>query len=106
MSPVTPVSVARQRNHMWDLVITILIFVGVMGVTATLFGGWIVVSIIRLIARTLSGQSTTMPRLQQFGAGPTCTNDRCRTSNPPGAQYCRRCGQALGPANRVSVRRA
>jgi hypothetical protein len=90
---------------MWDLVITILIFVGVIGVTAALFGGWVIISIVRFIARAMSGQRST-PALQQFGSGPTCTNDRCRTSNPPGAQFCRRCGQSLGQPQRATVRRA
>jgi len=91
---------------MWDLVITILIFVGVMGVTAALFGGWVIVSIVRLISRAMSGQSANAPTLQQFGAGPTCPNDRCRTTNPAGARFCRRCGHALGQPQRASVRRA
>jgi hypothetical protein len=91
---------------MGDLVITILVFVGVMGIAAALFGGWIIVSIVRLIGRALSGQRPAGPVQQSFGAGPTCMNDRCRTPNPPGAQFCRRCGQAIGPSQRVAVRRA
>jgi hypothetical protein len=94
-----------RASKMWDLVITILIFVGVIGVTAALFGGWIIVSIVRFIARAMAGQSTTS-NLQQFGAGPTCPNDRCRTTNPQGARFCRRCGQALGQPQRATVRRA
>jgi hypothetical protein len=90
---------------MGDLVITILIFVGVMGVTALLFGGWVVVLIFRFIVRALSGN--TAPPPQQMGMGLTCHNNMCRASNPPGAQFCRRCGQSLGPSQRVSaVRRA
>ena len=89
---------------MWDLVVTILIFVGIMGVTALLFGGWVVVSIVRFAARKLSGQPAMLPP-QMTGMGPTCANDRCRTTNPPGARFCRRCGQNLGQPQRVAAAR-
>ena len=96
---------------MGDLVITILIFVGVMGVTALLFGGWVVVSIVRFIARAMNGQSQSAQRggevLRMNGAA-ICPNDMCRTPNPPQAQFCRRCGRAIGGQNatRATVRRA
>lgn len=92
---------------MTSLVLTIFIFIGVMGVTALLFGGWVVISIIRFISRSFSGGSTALP-MQRMGFGPTCPNDRCRAANPAGAQFCRRCGQNLGPPQRAAaaVRRA
>lgn len=89
---------------MWDLVVTILIFVGVMGVTALLFGGWVVVSIIRFLARRFSNEPA--PPLVQMGTGPTCINQKCRAPNLAGAQFCRRCGQNLVSQRVQTVRRA
>jgi hypothetical protein len=94
---------------MGDLVITILIFVGVMGVTALLFGGWVVVSIVRFIARAMNGQPQ-QPRgeVMRVDGSAICPNEMCRTPNPPQAQFCRRCGRAIGGSNatRATVRRA
>ena len=38
---------------MYELFVTILVFVGVMCVAAVLFGGWIIVLVLRLIGRTV-----------------------------------------------------
>jgi hypothetical protein len=93
---------------MGDLVITILIFVGVMGVTALLFGGWIVVSIIRFVGRAMSRQPAAPPSMMRTGDCVLCANEMCRTPNPPAAQFCRRCGRALNQsaARPAAVRRA
>ncbi len=47
---------------MGDLVITILIFVGVMAVTAVVFGGWLIASIVGFIVRALTGSPAPVAR--------------------------------------------
>jgi hypothetical protein len=77
---------------MVHVVFSVLLFFVVMAVTAMLFGGWVIVSIARLIGRLFSGPQDPPMRI---GSGPVCPNEQCRTANPPGANYCRRCGRNL-----------
>jgi hypothetical protein len=92
--------------------VTIFIFFGVIVVTALLFGGWLIYTIIRLIFRGFGAligggmsDDPAPPRLQG-GQGLRCSNARCRNFNPNTAQFCRRCGAALPAIHRVEVRRA
>ena len=112
---------------MAEFFLALFIFLGVMAVTALIFGGWIIVSVFRGIA-SLLGMSTA-PRVprgggqQAMGAnyGPgagqqqqyltplgytRCNVAGCRHLNPQGARYCRHCGHAFPPAQHVAVRRA
>jgi hypothetical protein len=72
--------------------ITVLIFIFVVVVTAVLFGLWVVVSIGRLIWSSLNGK----PRqsMTSMGSRP-CMNPGCRSGNPMHARFCRRCGSDL-----------
>jgi hypothetical protein len=91
-------------------------------ITALVFGGWLVVSIIRLIVNAISAIAGVQPRPmpardpRMLGnpAGAThapprmlaCVNPSCRNVNPMAASFCRRCGHRLPQPQRVAVRRA
>ena len=90
----------------------ILIFVGVIAITALLFGVWIIVAIARVITRIIGSMLALpkvppMPPTHLVRAGHTirCTNDRCNGQNPAAARFCRRCGTALDAAQRVRATR-
>jgi ribosomal protein L40E len=87
-----------------------MLLVFVTGISAVLFGGWVMFVIIRTIGRVI-GSALGIPQ----SPGPmrmrtvmmrTCTNSRCLAVNPIDARFCRRCGQHFPEAQRVSVRRA
>ena len=87
----------------------ILIFVGVIAITALLFGVWIIVAIARVIFRIIGSMFAPprMPPMPVVRAAGTirCTNDRCNGQNPASARFCRRCGTALDAAQRVRATR-
>ena len=93
--------------------LTILIFVGVISLTALIFGIWIVTALARAIFRGFFAIFTPQRELEAPPTAPTsvatrgivCTNARCRATNPETARFCRRCGSALPQAERVNVRR-
>jgi hypothetical protein len=88
----------------------ILIFVGVIAITAILFGIWVFVGIIRIIARIVMAVFAPCPTRRRSmpisRALPSirCGNDRCHAMNPANARFCRRCGQAV-ETQRVHTRR-
>ncbi len=79
-------------------VIIVFIVIVVIAVAVLLFGGWIIVSIFRLLARGLFGSSASGPG-RRFASPPTpfvrCQRQRCHANNPAGARFCRRCGVSL-----------
>jgi len=102
-------------------IIGILMLVAAMiFITAILFGGWVIISIARVVFRTLGlalGGCNTATRARVGYSGPVmappqmivCSNPRCRNANPGGARFCRRCGTHLyrtQSTQRVAVRRA
>jgi hypothetical protein len=70
----------------------IFIFFCVIFVTSILFGGWLIITVARFIARTLAGISGSGMR---GNSAQCCVNPACRTINPTHANYCRRCGSNL-----------
>jgi hypothetical protein len=88
----------------------VFIFFGVIAITALLFGGWLIITLVRFVLRGLvaiaSPQSMPPPMPPPRAIMVTCTNPRCRHQNPSIAQFCRRCGNALPAIQRVPVRRA
>jgi hypothetical protein len=101
-----------------DILVAILIFVAVVVVAALLFGGWVIVSIFRLLARAIGGgpRAPLPPARSQPPRLPAamshrvlCGHANCRSANPPTARFCRRCGRNVaGPApvrNGAVVRR-
>ncbi|MGB7161511.1 MAG: hypothetical protein WBD40_25855, partial [Tepidisphaeraceae bacterium] len=82
-----------------EWIVTILIFIAVIAVTALLFGGWLIVTIVRLIGRLLLAPLLAKPEappmlMSDAVTTARCANDRCRAENPAVASFCRRCGAA------------
>ena len=115
---------------------TFFIFIAVIAITALLFGGWVVFTLLRLVLRGIGAlflpvpqptaparpletsassveprpglkpQPLPPPQLSNDVQGRRCTHDGCHQTNPTTAHFCRRCGRALPTPERVSVRRA
>lgn len=85
---------------MVHVAVHIFAFFAFLAVGWTLFFAWIV----GLICRTLwlgFSRLTGRPMPRPVTAKVTsrvCTRLRCRASNPPQANFCRRCGAGLTPA--------
>jgi hypothetical protein len=77
----------------------ILLFFGVIAVAAVLFGGWLIVSIVRLIWQVLSHLAGPGEEEARAARGEPCGNDRCLATNPVTANFCRRCGTPLRRAD-------
>ena len=109
---------------MGEIFFTIFLFFGVFVITAIVFGGWVVVSLAKIVIRGINqmlGPTKTVSILPPSARTVKCPRDRCIADNPHDARFCRRCGQLLpgsgmittpatGPtspeAQRVQVRRA
>ena len=89
---------------------TILIFLGVIAISAVLFVGWLAWEVVRLtgvlIWRLFGGRSTSATSDVRTADVVVCPNPRCRGENPTVARFCRRCGSGLPQAQNVVVRRA
>jgi hypothetical protein len=94
---------------MFETIVTILIFVAVIAITAVLFGGWLVLTIVRALGRAIlppRREVDELPMLATTAATTArCPNERCRAENPPAASFCRRCGTAMRSVQQVPVRR-
>jgi hypothetical protein len=93
-----------------EVFVTLILFAVVIMITALVFGGWVIFTIIRLIFRVLGALVCPTAPWKRVTATPqamvTCSNPRCRGPNPVAARFCRRCGVALPAAQRVNVQRA
>lgn len=83
-----------------DIFAAAAIFVVVTSLTAVLFVIWLMVTVLKTIARLVRrhiglGERNVTPRLSSSNM---CKAPRCRTVNPPFARFCRRCGQPIGEA--------
>ena len=88
---------------MYEVVVTILIFIGVIAVTVVLFAGWLVVSLMRGLTHLLMGSSQPASRSQTLFAATApdrirCARARCHAENPHAGRFCRRCGYSLEAA--------
>jgi ribosomal protein L40E len=90
--------------------LTILVFMGVIAVTALVFGVWLFITIVRGLFRGLGLMfNTTKPSLPAMPAAMrtrVCEHERCLAVNPATARFCRRCGRELAGGTHVNVRRA
>ncbi len=89
---------------MGNLVMTVLLFFGVMAITAVLVGGWILVVIWRFFFQLIAGRPPQIA--QQSIDGRLCANEKCQAINTADARFCRRCGREMPTPQRVQVRRA
>jgi hypothetical protein len=89
-------------------VFVIFLFVGVIAITALIFGAWIVVGIVRLVFRAIGAlfvaPAPPPPQRAQVIGTIQCGSQQCRATNPSNARFCRRCGQSL-PIQRVAASR-
>jgi fatty acid desaturase len=94
--------------------IGILVCIAVIAVTALLFGGWVVVSLLRGVGRVFGWfvrLDANRPSPAATAPGHVrCPRSRCHAENPEAAQFCRRCGKPLAagesrpaPARRAAV---
>lgn len=97
-------------------VVIILLFVGVIAVTALIFCVWVIAMVLRLVLRGIGTlfmaprvgarkSGWTMTEHRTTGDSVICASQRCRAANPAGARFCRRCGQPI-TTTRVGVTRA
>lgn len=88
--------------------LTIFIFIGVIVLTAVVFGFWLIITVVRGIFRGAAYIAGVPPKqeLPQPGRSVACPQDNCHAANPSVARFCRRCGRELPQAQRVNVRRA
>ena len=115
---------------MGEFILFVIIFVGIMAVSALIFGGWFLVMLARGIGAFLGISSSTPPPphhnapppaiphgggVRQFNGavqtGPvaeerTCGYELCKAQNDGSARFCRRCGRQLASPARVRVSRA
>ena len=83
---------------MYEVVVTILIFIGVIAVTVLLFGGWLIMALVKGVVRALGGGQSAQGGYSALATTPDkvrCFRARCHAENPRGGRYCRRCGYSL-----------
>ena len=107
---------------MAEFFLALFIFLGVMAVTALIFGGWIIVNVVRGVGSLLglrSSRPQTPLARNYFGAyqppfpgqaqAPNgyvqCAIPGCRHVNPASAKFCRHCGHAFPPPQAAVARR-
>jgi hypothetical protein len=94
---------------MFEAAAAIFIFIAIIAVTAILFGGWLIVVIVRGIIALVShllGVDDQRPMSLPGQNNAICPQANCRAPNPARAVFCRRCGRPMPRAQRVTVRRA
>ena len=103
---------------MGEFILFLLILIGIMAVSALIFGGWFIVMIVRGIASFLGLRHDVQPIEPQRPSGAArigpvlhgragqCANPLCRSTNDATARFCRRCGQRMAQSQGVPMRRA
>lgn len=92
-----------------EFVLPILIFAGVIAITAVLFGVWFVIAIMKFFVRLITFPITGagLPRRPSISAHhQKCPYINCHAINATDAHFCRRCGRSLPEAQHVHVRKA
>ena len=88
-----------------DIVFGILVVFGIALVGALVFGGWVIVAIVRLAARMLGGLFSSAPPPLPRVPVIRCARGGCRADNPGRARFCRRCGKMLQAPEPAVARR-
>ena len=103
---------------MAEAIVVILVFIAIIAFAALAFAGWVIVSVISIgwsLLQWIFGKSRSSPApgpvqrrpMPVLAAESTiCRNPLCVAANPPGAHFCRRCGQRQPKPLPVTVRRA
>jgi hypothetical protein len=89
-----------------EAIVTILIIIGVIAVAALLFGGWLIVSVVKLLASLLAGIARVATgdhgrRRAVAAGGPhaaRCAHARCRALNDHPQEIAARRSCATRPA--------
>ena len=78
------------------IVIGILIFVGIIVIIAVVFGGWVIVAVLRLLGRGVGALTRRSSKRALPPAGLVrCVHPKCSADSPKGARFCRRCGRIM-----------
>lgn len=101
------------RADVFEVFITILIFLLVILLTAVVFAGWVIVTVLRFSMNAVRsagrlifrGVTPAIPRARKVRQI-VCHNPACGAANPSGARFCRRCGSPVQVPTKVIVRRA
>jgi hypothetical protein len=64
-------------------------------VLTLVFGGWVIVVVLRLVGRILGGLFAPAPAPRAILPVIRCGHPKCRATNPGRARFCRRCGKML-----------
>jgi hypothetical protein len=101
---------------MFEFILFLAIFVGIMAISALIFGSWFIIMLVRGIAGFFGVRQNPPPigprrpsGAVQIGPVPNqriCPYELCKSPNDPTARFCRRCGREMAPATPVKVRRA
>lgn len=100
---------------MAEFLLFLIIFVGIMALSALIFGGWFIVMLVRGIASFLGLRVPEQGRRFRSGAVQVpplganqrqCSYELCKAINDSDARFCRRCGREMAPPQHVNVRRA
>ena len=95
---------------MFEAAAAIFIFIAIIAVTAILFGGWLIVVIVRgiiaLVTHLFALDEQRRPMALPGQNNVICPQTNCRAPNLAQAAFCRRCGRQMPRAQRVTVRRA
>jgi hypothetical protein len=83
---------------MGSLMMTIMLFIGITALASLLFGGWLLVSVVRMLGRgigfLLGPGRGTVAEMLPGAVDRRCGNLACRAANPVSARFCRRCGRS------------
>jgi hypothetical protein len=72
------------------------LFLGVIAITAVVFGVWVIVNVFRFVLRGFMGLFCChSPQHSLIGPTVHCPRRGCHAVNPVSARFCRRCGREL-----------
>jgi len=83
-----------------EAIFIFFVAIAVISVTAILFGGWAVVTLLRVVFRgfaAIFGDSSPRSLEMRNRSEKICPHYGCGAGNPVAAQFCRRCGRQLPP---------
>lgn len=93
---------------MAHLVVISVLFVVAVAVTLVVFVLWLLLSIVRFVARLFLGPGLKKTQPVSSRDPPhtrRCVQGSCKAMNPTEARFCRRCGRRMDEPQRVPVRR-